>query len=102
MRISFAFVSISFSLISNALAFATYGSLAGRTDEEIEAFMRTSTVPIVGAGPPPPAQTDIRAKLVADAAHPYKPARSTDIRGPCPGLNTLASHGVSRSGHRRT
>ncbi|KZP07573.1 heme-thiolate peroxidase [Athelia psychrophila] len=61
--------------------------------------MRTSTVPIVGAGPPPPPQSDTSAKLVADAAHPFKPASSTDIRGPCPGLNTLASHGyLNRNG----
>ena len=29
-----------------------------------------------------------------DAAHPWMPLRANDIRGPCPGLNTLASHGV--------
>ncbi|KAF8899578.1 heme-thiolate peroxidase [Gymnopilus junonius] len=33
------------------------------------------------------------SKLVNDAAHPWKPQAPGDIRGPCPGLNTLASHG---------
>ena len=94
MRISFASVSIALSLVSYASAFAHYASLAGRSNEEIEFFMRTTNVPIVGAGPPPPAQNDTRAKLVADAAHPFIPATANDIRGPCPGLNTLASHGV--------
>ncbi|KAJ2936550.1 heme-thiolate peroxidase, partial [Candolleomyces eurysporus] len=32
-------------------------------------------------------------KLVNDEDHPWKPLRKGDIRGPCPGLNTLASHG---------
>lgn len=100
MRIFFASVPIFLSLVSTALAFPAYGSLAGRTDEEIEVFVRTSTVPIVGAEPPPPVQSDTSAKLVADTAHPFKPAGSTDIRGPCPGLNTLASHGVSYNVHR--
>lgn len=99
MRISLSSVSIALSLASYASAFAHYASLAGRSDEEIEFFMRTTDVPIVGAGPPPPAQKDTRAKLVADAAHPFIPATAKDIRGPCPGLNTLASHGyLNRNG----
>ncbi|KIJ31529.1 hypothetical protein M422DRAFT_185801, partial [Sphaerobolus stellatus SS14] len=32
-------------------------------------------------------------KLVNDKAHPWMPLREGDQRGPCPGLNTLASHG---------
>jgi len=30
---------------------------------------------------------------VYDAAHPFQPDQPGDMRGPCPGLNTLASHG---------
>ncbi|UZJ53819.1 hypothetical protein CBS101457_003139 [Exobasidium rhododendri] len=31
--------------------------------------------------------------ITPDAAHPYQAPSSTDQRGPCPGLNTLANHG---------
>ena len=44
--------------------------------------------------PPGPLQ-DTSAKLVNDENHPWKPLEPGDMRGPCPGLNTLASHGVS-------
>jgi Peroxidase, family 2 len=43
---------------------------------------------------PPPPHTFTGAKLVNDAAHPYRAPRAGDLRGPCPGLNTLANHGV--------
>ncbi|RXW16379.1 heme-thiolate peroxidase [Candolleomyces aberdarensis] len=48
-----------------------------------------------GVDPPPPPGPPSFAglKLVNDADHPWKPLREGDIRGPCPGLNTLASHG---------
>ena len=42
--------------------------------------------------PGPPAYTGI--KLVNDADHSWEPLRPGDERGPCPALNTLASHGV--------
>lgn len=38
---------------------------------------------------------DTTAKLVNDKAYPYQPDRPGDIRGLCPGLNTLASHRVN-------
>ncbi|KAH6910883.1 Chloroperoxidase, partial [Coprinopsis sp. MPI-PUGE-AT-0042] len=41
----------------------------------------------------PPPQTFTGAMLVNDAAHPYRAPRAGDLRGPCPGLNTLANHG---------
>ncbi|CAA7264115.1 unnamed protein product, partial [Cyclocybe aegerita] len=48
---------------------------------------------------PPGPLEDTSAKLVNDEAHPWQPLRPEDIRGPCPGLNTLASHGyLSRNG----
>ncbi|KAJ2921633.1 heme-thiolate peroxidase, partial [Candolleomyces eurysporus] len=37
------------------------------------------------------------AKLVHDPAHPLMPLRDGDERGPCPGMNTLASHGCISS-----
>ena len=37
---------------------------------------------------------DTSTKLVNDKDHPWGPLQPGDIRGPCPGLNTLASHGV--------
>jgi Peroxidase, family 2 len=46
---------------------------------------------------PPPPLTFTGAMLVNDAAHPYRAPRAGDLRGPCPGLNTLANHGVSDS-----
>ncbi|KIJ31934.1 hypothetical protein M422DRAFT_185203 [Sphaerobolus stellatus SS14] len=36
---------------------------------------------------------DTSVKLVNDMDHPWMPLRPGDLRGPCPGLNTLASHG---------
>ncbi|KAJ2915557.1 heme-thiolate peroxidase, partial [Candolleomyces efflorescens] len=42
--------------------------------------------------PPGPLAFD-GLKLVNDRAHPWRPLRKGDVRGPCPGLNTLASHG---------
>jgi hypothetical protein len=50
--------------------------------------------PFPGASPAPGPPSDTSVKLVNDASHPYKKQRPHDIRGPCPGLNTLASHGV--------
>ncbi|KAG9314996.1 heme-thiolate peroxidase [Chiua virens] len=72
--------------------FPEYRSLAGLSPQEVRAVERSfSQTP--GAQPLPPPINDTSAKLVYDAAHPYIPDQSGDIRGPCPGLNTLASHG---------
>jgi hypothetical protein len=46
--------------------------------------------------PPPPPLKYNGTKLVNDADHLFIPAGPGDMRGPCPGLNTLASHGVCR------
>ncbi|CAF0978072.1 unnamed protein product [Didymodactylos carnosus] len=36
---------------------------------------------------------------IPDAKHPFRPPGATDVRGPCPGLNTAANHGyINRSG----
>lgn len=74
--------------------FPEHRSLAGLSPEEVGIVARTfNSTP--GAQPLPPPINDTSAKLVNDKAHPYQPNRPGDIRGPCPGLNTLASHGVS-------
>lgn len=83
--------SLGFPHLAN---FPEYRSLAGLSQEEVRAVAQTfSSTP--GAQPLPPPINDTSAKLVYDAAHPYLPDLPGDIRGPCPGLNTLASHGVS-------
>ncbi|KAF9028895.1 Cloroperoxidase [Hymenopellis radicata] len=47
----------------------------------------------------PPRQTDTGTKPVPDADHPFIAPGPDDMRGPCPGLNTLANHGfISRNG----
>ena len=76
-----------------SIAFPPWASLAGLSNEEIELFSRT--VEVVGAQPPPGPDPNMVSTLVNDAAHPFQPPSPNNIRGPCPGLNTLASHGVS-------
>ena len=74
------------------LSFPAYGSLAGLSDEALGRII--PTLHIRNSQPPPGPPSDTSAKLVNDEDHPWKPLRPGDIRGPCPGLNTLASHGV--------
>ncbi|KAF8504021.1 Chloroperoxidase [Gautieria morchelliformis] len=74
-----------------AAAFPAHQSLAGLSREELDAVL-----PMLkhrSPESPPGPLNDTSTKLVNDAAHPWKPLRPGDIRGPCPGLNTLASHG---------
>jgi hypothetical protein len=80
-------------LASRTLAFLAHGSLAGLTKEERDRII--PTLKRATPEPPPGPLNDTSAKLVNDPAHPWQPQQETDIRGPCPGLNTLASHGVS-------
>ena len=81
------------------LSFPSYGSLAGLSDEVLERII--PTLQMRDAQPPPGPLNDTSAKLVNDKDHPWKPLRPGDIRGPCPGLNTLASHGVYLCHSRR-
>jgi len=74
-------------------SFPAHRSLAGLSPEQLDMIL-----PILSVAPPenPPGPlNDTSAKLVNDAAHPWRSPAPNDMRGPCPGLNTLASHGVS-------
>lgn len=91
--LSFLSAASLLSLALSASVFPEYRSLAGLSHEEVRAIARTfHDTP--GAQPLPPAINDTSPKLVFDEAHPWLPPGPGDIRGPCPGLNTLASHGV--------
>jgi len=81
------------SLVSSTVA---HGSLAGLSKNDLDVVLRTLKYHGIPNPPEPIKDTDI--KLVNDAEHPYQDPRPGDIRGPCPGLNTLANHGVSESG----
>ena len=80
------------TFVSVVTGFPAYGSLAGLSIEERDLII--SKLQVRQAEPPPGPSNDTSAKLVNDDAHPWKPLQPGDIRGPCPGLNTLASHGV--------
>lgn len=94
MRIHFLSIATFLSLVTYVTAIPAWGSLAGLSEDEIELFIRT--VPVTGALPPPLPNPNTSSFLVNDADHPYQAPGPDDIRGPCPGLNTLASHGVSQ------
>ncbi|TFK18228.1 aromatic peroxygenase precursor [Coprinopsis marcescibilis] len=76
---------------SAVVAFPRYGSLAGLSERQLAEIIPTLDAKLPPQPPGPQGFTG--AKLVDDAAHPWRPLRRGDIRGPCPGLNTLASHG---------
>jgi unspecific peroxygenase len=80
------------TFVSVVTAFPPYGSLAGLSIEERDLII--SGLQYQKPHPPPGPLSDTSAKLVNDKHHPYEPLKPGDIRGPCPGLNTLASHGV--------
>ena len=88
------FLTSAVFLSSIASAFPSYQSLAGLSRDEVDLFIREHGKGL-GAQPPPPVQMDNSSKLVNDPKHPYIAPGPNDLRGPCPGLNTLANHGVS-------
>ena len=75
-------------------ALPSYQSLGGLSERELEDAMVELSSEAVYPPAPPPRMEFNGTKLVNDEAHPWMPLREGDIRGPCPGLNTLASHGV--------
>ena len=85
---------LALSFAATAVAFPAHQSLGGLSRKELESII--PTLKHRSPESPPGPLNDTSAKLVNDAAHRWEPLRPGDIRGPCPGLNTLASHGVSR------
>ncbi|KAF5359269.1 hypothetical protein D9756_003077 [Leucocoprinus leucothites] len=91
------FVTLALALTSSAAAFPTYGSLAGLSRDQLDAIVPTLKYRRAADPPPPIAYNG--TKLVNDAEHPYQAPQEGDMRGPCPGLNTLANHGyIPRNG----
>ncbi|KAF9526201.1 heme-thiolate peroxidase [Crepidotus variabilis] len=86
-----AILALAFTTNYQVSAFPAYASLAGLSEPELAAII--PTLHRREPQPLPLPQNDTSTKLVNDAAHPWMPLRQGDIRGPCPGLNTLASHG---------
>ena len=93
-------LAVPVAVISSALAFPhlanypRYRSLAGLSQDEVR-YVSRQYGGFPGPQPLPAPINYTGPKLVNDKDHPYKDLRDGDIRGPCPGLNTLASHGVS-------
>ncbi|KIJ53184.1 hypothetical protein M422DRAFT_155503 [Sphaerobolus stellatus SS14] len=82
-----------FTLVRLAVAFPAYESLAGVSERDINEYIARNGVAPIPNPPAPLAKGQDGIKLVNDPAHPYIAAGPDDIRGPCPALNTLASHG---------
>ena len=78
--------------VYTATAFPAYESLAGLPRDQLDAVVANTKY--MRPPPPPGPLADDSSKLVHDAAHPYQDLKPGDQRGPCPALNTLASHGV--------
>lgn len=90
------FTQLSFFVLAtlgSVYAFPGYESLAGLSERQLDAIIPTIAAKDLPLPPAPP--TDTSSKLVNVPAHPYIAPGPDDIRGPCPGLNTLANHGVS-------
>ena len=80
------------AFVARVVAFPSYASPAGLSERELEEVSGgwDPTLP----GKPPGPMKFTGTKLVNDWLHPYLPPGPLDIRGPCPGLNALANHGV--------
>ncbi|TFK17911.1 aromatic peroxygenase precursor [Coprinopsis marcescibilis] len=90
--ISLKHVLVAVALVSStAQAFPAYGSLAGLSEREFK-FAMSTLKPRIPAPAPGPLRFD-GPKLAEDREHAFKPMKKDDLRGPCPGLNTLAAHG---------
>ncbi|KAF5335384.1 hypothetical protein D9611_011767 [Ephemerocybe angulata] len=88
----FAFLAgMSLSIFPAVTAFPAHASLGGLSERELDKIIPTLNAVLPGKVPPPLKFNG--TKLVYDKAHPWQPLRPGDIRGVCPGLNTLASHG---------
>ena len=94
LQLRVQFIVIAVALLSPVTrAFLQHTSLAGLSERDVN-FAQTKFKAVVPPPPPGPLKYD-GTKRVDDHKHPWMPPRRGDIRGPCPGLNTMASHGVS-------
>lgn len=89
------FVALALVAAPWASAFPSYLSLGGLSKRQLDEILPRLHVAPPETPPGPPADTS--AKLVFDDDHPYVPPGPGDLRGPCPGFNTLANHGVGIS-----
>jgi len=88
-------LATTIALPSNFNDLPEWVSLAGLSNEHVALVTRNMVHR--GASAPPAQIKDTSAKLINDRFHPFIAPGPNDIRGPCPGLNTLANHGVSDS-----
>lgn len=87
---SVCLIALSMATYSAAFGFPPYDlSRTGRDPGDIP-----ETLDFNAPEPPPGPLVFNGTKLVNDEDHPWMPPAEGDVRGPCPGLNTLASHGV--------
>ena len=77
---------------NGVFSFPNYASLAGLSARELDEIVPHLAVRTLEKPPGPMKNT--LTKLVNDPAHPWIAPGPNDQRGPCPGLNTLANHGV--------
>ncbi|KIJ22802.1 hypothetical protein M422DRAFT_39919 [Sphaerobolus stellatus SS14] len=90
------------TIVRLAVAFPAYDSIAGLSEREINKYITRNGVAEIPNPPLPLPKGQDGLKLVNDPAHPFIAAGPNDIRGPCPALNTLASHGyLPRNGVAR-
>ncbi|KIJ40007.1 hypothetical protein M422DRAFT_257069 [Sphaerobolus stellatus SS14] len=93
-------VLILIAAVRLAVALPAFESLVGLSERDINEYISLHGVAEIPNPPLPLADGGI--KLVNDPAHPFIAAGPNDIRGPCPALNTLASHGyLPRNGVAR-
>jgi hypothetical protein len=80
------------------LSFASFVFVSISAANAFPHYARDETFKFPGAQPLPPPIKDTSSKLVNDAKHRFRAPGKHDQRGPCPGLNTLANHGVRSLG----
>jgi hypothetical protein len=88
------FVTLALVYATTVTAFPAYQSLAGLSREELDGAVSSLKLGPVSPPPPPGPLVVNGTKLVDDPAHPFRAPGKNDLRGPCPALNALASHGV--------
>ncbi|KIJ48558.1 hypothetical protein M422DRAFT_247407 [Sphaerobolus stellatus SS14] len=82
------------AIVHLVVAFPAYDSPVELTEREINEYVTRNGIAEIPNTPLPLPKGQDGLKLVNDPAHPFIAAGPNDIRGPCPTLNTLASHGA--------